>query len=162
MKRNKLLRGIPTFINFLLVIALSIYPIHAEFPPLECPKECSCHYFRIHWVADCSMRSLTAIPSGQSASVYILDLSRNTINGMNDSLKFPPGSKVRRLHLAENRLTEVTRDTFAGLTHLLEVDLSGNAIERFDQSAFIDSPGLLSLELRRNPFTGKCPRNWPE
>ncbi|XP_071442016.1 insulin-like growth factor-binding protein complex acid labile subunit [Hetaerina americana] len=154
MRKDKLLRGIPTFIGLLLLIALLSSPISAEYPPLECPKECSCHYFRINWVVDCSMRSLSSIPSGLSESTYILDLSRNKINGKSDSLNFPPGSKFRRIHLAENKLTEVTGETFAGLTHLLEVDLSGNAIEKFSRNAFLNSPGLISLELRRNPLTG--------
>ncbi|KAG8227694.1 hypothetical protein J437_LFUL005395 [Ladona fulva] len=145
---------VPQLKGIVLFVILVVSPLQATYPPLDCPEVCSCHYFRTNWVTECSSKGLTAVPQGLSQSVYILDLSRNKINGQNNSLRFSEGVKVRRLHLADNKIAEVAKETFVGLSYLLEVDLSGNSISKFDREAFLESPGLISLELRRNPFTG--------
>lgn len=44
--------------------------------------------------------------------------------------------KIRRLQLAENKLTKVTRSMFRGLKYMLDIDLSGNRIATVDPDAF--------------------------
>ncbi|XP_063616988.1 carboxypeptidase N subunit 2-like [Cydia splendana] len=117
---------------------------------LECPDECDCHYFRINWVTDCSESNLTEIPYDElSMSVYILDLNENNIT---DLKPFPKDIKMRRLQIANNRLTKITREAFSGLEYLIDVDLSGNNISYIDPEAFLDSRGLLNVELQDNPL----------
>lgn len=153
-RKEKFSMAASSMTALIFLIILQISPLNATYPPLECPVECSCHYFRINWVTECSSKNLTSVPSGLSQSVYILDISKNKISEQNESLSFPEGIKVRRLHLADNKITEVRKDTFVGLSYLLEVDLSVNYVSKLDREAFVHSPGLISLELRRNPLTG--------
>ncbi|CAH0405583.1 unnamed protein product [Chilo suppressalis] len=118
---------------------------------LECPDECDCHYFRINWVTDCSESNLTEVPYDElSMSVYILDLNGNNITTLKT---FPADIKMRRLQIANNRLTHVDRDSFRGLEFLIDVDLSGNNISNIDPEAFLDSRGLLNVELQDNPIS---------
>jgi len=105
-----------------------------ELPEQECPVDCHCHYFRVNWVTDCSDSNLTTIPYNElSHNVYILDMNDNNIA---DISPFPESIKLRRLQMAHNRLTELTYESFAGLTYLLDADFSYNAITRVDPEAF--------------------------
>lgn len=118
---------------------------------LECPDECDCNYFRINWVTDCSESNLTEVPYDElSLSVYILDLNGNNITTLKT---FPSDIKMRRLQIANNRLTKVEKEAFKGLEYLIDVDLSGNNISYVDSEAFLDSRGLLNVELQDNPIT---------
>ncbi|KAG6454954.1 hypothetical protein O3G_MSEX008949 [Manduca sexta] len=117
---------------------------------LECPDECDCHYFRINWVTDCSESNLTEVPYDElSLSVYILDLNENNITSLKP---FPSDIKMRRLQIANNKLTRVEREAFKGLEYLIDVDFSGNNISYVDPEAFLDSRGLLNVELQDNPI----------
>ncbi|XP_038207683.1 insulin-like growth factor-binding protein complex acid labile subunit [Zerene cesonia] len=116
----------------------------------ECPDECDCHYFRINWVTDCSESNLTDVPYDElSLSVYILDLNGNNITSLQS---FPGDIKMRRLQIANNRLTRIERQGFKGLEYLIDVDLSGNNITYVEPEAFVDSRGLLNVELQDNPL----------
>lgn len=102
---------------------------------LECPDECDCHYFRVNWVTDCSDSNLTEIPYDEiSKSVYILDLNGNNISHVKP---FPKDVRMRRLQLANNRLTRIEKETLMGLEYLIDIDLSGNNISYIDPEAFL-------------------------
>ncbi|CAH0724505.1 unnamed protein product, partial [Brenthis ino] len=134
----------------LCLIASHSYGFNGDSFELECPDECDCHYFRINWVTDCSESNLTEIPYDElSLSVYILDLNGNNITSLQP---FPRDIKMRRLQIANNRLTRIERDSFKGLDYLIDIDLSGNNISYIDPEAFLDSHGLLNVELQDNPL----------
>ncbi|CAL7947497.1 unnamed protein product [Xylocopa violacea] len=136
----------------LLVAALSSSTLayNGELVEQECPVDCHCHYFRVNWVIDCSESNLTSIPYDElSHNVYVLDMNGNNIAQIGP---FPHAIKLRRLQMAHNRLTELKRESFAGLTYLLEADFSSNEITHVDPEAFRDSPGLITLELQHNPL----------
>lgn len=124
----------------------------AEFPEdQECPADCDCHYFRVNYVTDCSESNFTEIPYEElSLNVYILDMNGNEITEIKP---FPEDIKLRRLQLAENKLTAVTYEMFAGLKYMHDIDLSSNAITTIDPDSFRDSPGLITIELQNNPLT---------
>ncbi|CAH2256755.1 insulin-like growth factor-binding protein complex acid labile subunit [Pararge aegeria] len=127
------------------------YGFNGDSFELECPDECDCHYFRINWVTDCSESNLTEVPYDElSLSVYILDLNGNNITSLQP---FPSDIKMRRLQIANNRLTKVERDAFRGLDYLIDIDLSGNNISYVDPEALSDSHGLLNVELQDNPLS---------
>lgn len=116
------------------VLLLGVELGRATLPDLECPEECDCHYFRINWVTDCSESNLTEIPhEGLSQNVYILNMNSNNVT---DVQPFPEDIKLRRLQLADNLLTGLTRRSFAGLAYLLDADFSGNLITHVDPDAF--------------------------
>jgi len=57
-------------------------------------------------------------------------------NEITDVTKFPEDIKMRRLQLAENKLSKVTADMFAGLKYILDIDLSNNNITIVEPDAF--------------------------
>lgn len=116
------------------ILAASTILTTGELVEQKCPVDCHCHYFRINWVTDCSESNLTSIPSSElSLNVYILDMNGNNIAHV---APFPPEIKLRRLQMAHNRLTELSHESFAGLTYLLDADFSYNAITRIDPETF--------------------------
>lgn len=118
----------------LLLYLSSAWAFNGELAELECPDDCDCHYFRVNWVTDCSDSNITQIPYDElSLNVYILDLNDNLIT---DVQPFPADIKMRRLQLAHNLLTEVKKESFAGLNYLIDADFSGNRITRIDPDAF--------------------------
>ncbi|XP_050313178.1 podocan-like protein 1 isoform X2 [Anthonomus grandis grandis] len=123
---------------------------NGELAEKECPDECDCHYFRINWVTDCSNSNLTEIPYDElSMDVYILDLNDNLISEVEP---FPPDIKIRRLQMADNLMTELKKESFRGLTYLIDADFSENRIKRIDTDLFPDSAGFITLELQNNPL----------
>ncbi|CAB3239563.1 unnamed protein product [Arctia plantaginis] len=140
-----------TVFAFYLIATKFTYGFNGDSFELECPDECDCHYFRINWVTDCSESNLTEVPYDElSLSVYILDLNGNNITTLKP---FPTDIKMRRLQIADNRLTRVEKEAFKGLEYLIDIDLSGNNISYVDPEAFLDSRGLLNVELQDNPIT---------
>lgn len=136
--------------RLMLILLVSVDISRTTLPDLECPEDCDCHYFRINWVTDCSESNLTEIPhEGLSQNVYILNMNSNNVTEVQP---FPQDIKLRRLQMADNLLTRLTRESFAGLAYLLDADFSSNRIIRVDPDAFRDSPGLITLELQENPL----------
>ncbi|XP_068916358.1 insulin-like growth factor-binding protein complex acid labile subunit [Tenebrio molitor] len=135
------------------VLALCVgasWSFNGELAELECPDDCDCHYFRINWVTDCSESNLTEIPYDElSLNVYVLDLNDNRITSVGP---FPPDIKMRRLQIADNHMTEVKKESFAGLNYLIDADFSGNMITKVDPDSFDDSAGFITLELQGNPL----------
>uniref|UniRef100_A0A8D9BIR0 Leucine-rich repeat-containing G-protein coupled receptor 6 n=1 Tax=Cacopsylla melanoneura TaxID=428564 RepID=A0A8D9BIR0_9HEMI len=117
---------------------------------LDCPEECDCHYFRINWVIDCSDLNLTDIPKdGLDLNVYILNMNSNNLTAISP---FPDDIKIRTMELSDNLLTSVKRDYFSTLKYLLDIDLSLNFITYVDPEAFLDNPGLITINLNANPI----------
>nr|XP_023013107.1 slit homolog 1 protein-like [Leptinotarsa decemlineata]XP_023013108.1 slit homolog 1 protein-like [Leptinotarsa decemlineata] len=136
-------------ITLVSCVGLSI-SFNGELAELECPDDCHCHYFRVNWVTDCSDSNLTHIPYNElSPNVYILDLNDNLISEVGP---FPADFKVRRLQLSHNIMTELKKDSYAGLHYLIDADFSHNRIEKVETDAFDDSAGLIHLELQGNPL----------
>lgn len=134
-KRNKKINMAYLKALALLFTIGSTYGFNGDNFELECPDECDCHYFRINWVTDCSESNLTEVPYDEiSGSVYILDLNGNNITTLK---QFPSGIKMRRLQIANNKLTRVDKEAFVGLEYLIDVDLSGNNISYVDPEAFL-------------------------
>lgn len=122
----------------LLIVIASVLSLslgfNGELAELECPDDCDCHYFRVNWVTDCSDSNLTEIPYNElSLNVYVLDMNDNHISVVKP---FPQDIKMRRLQMANNEMTEVKKESFAGLHYLLDVDFSGNKIKYIDPDAF--------------------------
>lgn len=119
----------------IIILGLScVTAFNGELAELECPDDCDCHYFRVNWVTDCSDSNLTEIPYNElSPNVYVLDVNSNRIS---DIKPFPSDIKMRRLQVADNLLTEVKKESFAGLNYLIDADFSANKIKRIDPDAF--------------------------
>lgn len=117
-----------------VLLMLGAELVSGTLPELECPEDCDCHYFRINWVTDCSESNFTEIPhEGLSQNVYVLNMNSNNVTEVQ---RFPEDIKLRRLQLADNLLTKLSRESFAGLSYLLDADFSGNRITHVDPDAF--------------------------
>lgn len=126
-------------LQFVLTFLIPCLPLllafNGELAELECPDDCDCHYFRVNWVTDCSDSNLTEIPYNElSMNVYVLDMNDNHIT---DVKPFPQDIKMRRLQIANNEMTHIKKESFAGLQYLLDVDFSGNKIKYVDPDAFV-------------------------
>lgn len=120
--------------SFAALCVLQVLGFNGELAEIECPDDCDCHYFRVNWVTDCSDSNLTEIPYSElSLNVYVLDLNDNHIKEVKP---FPADIKMRRLQLADNEMTEIRKESFAGLQYLLDADFSGNKIKYVDPDAF--------------------------
>lgn len=121
------------FLFYSLAVRI-VEAFNGELSQLECPDECDCHYFRINWVTDCSDSNLTEIPYSElSLNVYVLDLNSNFIREVQP---FPSDIRMRRLQMADNLMTELRKESFAGLNYLIDADFSGNHIKRIDLDIF--------------------------
>ncbi|KAJ9585659.1 hypothetical protein L9F63_002547, partial [Diploptera punctata] len=136
--------------RLIFTLLVSVHVSRTTLPDLECPEDCDCHYFRINWVTDCSESNFTEVPhEGLSQNVYILNMNSNNVSELQ---RFPEDIKLRRLQMADNLLTKLTKESFTGLAYLLDADFSSNRITRIEPDAFRDSPGLITLELQENPL----------
>lgn len=142
---------VSTGLFVLAALLLTVSQISGELAEqLDCPEECDCHYFRINWVIDCSDLNLTDIPKeGLDLNVYILNMNSNNLTTITP---FPDDIKIRTLELSDNLLTNIKRDYFATLKYLLDIDLSLNFITHVDPEAFLDNPGLITINLNANPI----------
>ncbi|XP_060843801.1 toll-like receptor Tollo [Rhopalosiphum padi] len=142
-----------TRISIIVLITLLAYVCNTgAFPSkqLNCPEKCHCHYSRINWVTDCSKINLVSMPyKGLDTNVYVLYLNGNFLKEIQP---FPANIKLRTLQLSENFLTKIHKTMFAGLRYLVDINLSSNLINYIDPQAFVDSAGLITLELQGNPL----------
>ncbi|NXU68452.1 LRRC3 protein, partial [Horornis vulcanius] len=92
----------------------------------SCPRSCQCTERAGAKAVLCSSRHLEEIPKDIPRDVVFLKLDANSI-------------------------TRIPSNAFRHLSHLEEIDLSRNAIEKIDRAAFKGvAPGLRSLDLSSN------------
>ncbi|XP_059476808.1 toll-like receptor 4 [Neocloeon triangulifer] len=130
----------------LVACAVLVPTLNGELAPQECPSACSCHYYRVHWVASCSHRALSDVPSGLAPTTYMLELNGNALT----DFFVDPEVKLRRIVLTNNNLKTLTKRNFKGLGLLIDVEVSGNQLTSISPDTFQGSPGLITFEARRN------------
>uniref|UniRef100_A0A8D3ARM6 LRRNT domain-containing protein n=1 Tax=Scophthalmus maximus TaxID=52904 RepID=A0A8D3ARM6_SCOMX len=141
-----------------------------------CPSVCSCS--RGHRMVDCSSRGLTKLPPGLQHNIRFLNLSFNSLLGLDRQLS--PYSHLRTLDLSYNRLENLPpslprslwdmrvvgnhlclldKNDTAYHWNLKILDLSDNGLERV---VFINNtlPHLQALNLSHNRFW-TVPTNMP-
>ncbi|XP_033953996.1 oligodendrocyte-myelin glycoprotein [Pseudochaenichthys georgianus] len=141
-----------------------------------CPAVCSCS--RGHRVVDCSSRGLTKLPPGLQHNTRFLNLSFNSLQGLESQLThyahlrtldlsynqlhaLPPAlpRSLWVIRAAGNHLRSLDKNSTAYHWNLKALDLSGNELERV---VFINNtlPSLHSLNLSHNRFW-TVPTNMP-
>lgn len=112
-----------------------------------CPSKCSCYGTRV----DCSNQGLMEIPDHFPSGVRSVDLSHNHIKKID---AFPPEmTEATTLNLANNQITFIEYDAFDNLDELLNLDLSNNKLQNFEDDVFEWNPlKLKSLNLSHNLF----------
>ncbi|XP_019902035.1 oligodendrocyte-myelin glycoprotein [Esox lucius] len=141
-----------------------------------CPSVCSCS--RGHRVVDCSSRHLTHLPPGLQHNIRFLNLSHNSLGGLDGQLshyahlrtldlsynllgRFPSGlpRALWDIRAAGNQLKALDKNDTAYHWNLRVLDLSANELERV---VLINNtlPSLHALNLSHNRFW-TVPTNMP-
>ncbi|XP_029537217.1 oligodendrocyte-myelin glycoprotein [Oncorhynchus nerka] len=141
-----------------------------------CPAVCSCS--RGHRVVDCSSRHLSQLPPGLQHNIRFLNLSQNSLRGLEGQLshyahlrtldlsynllgRFPSGlpRALWDIRAAGNQLRALDKNDTAYHWNLRVLDLSANELERV---VFINNtlPSLHALNLSHNRFW-TVPTNMP-
>ncbi|XP_054459054.1 oligodendrocyte-myelin glycoprotein-like [Anoplopoma fimbria] len=141
-----------------------------------CPAVCSCS--RGHRMVDCSSRGLTKLPPGLQHNIHFLNLSFNSMQGLENQLThyahlrtldlsynrletLPPAlpRSLWDIRAAGNHLRSLDKNDTAYHWNLRVLDLSDNELERV---VFINNtlPSLQALNLSHNRFW-TVPTNMP-
>ncbi|GFO44074.1 leucine-rich repeat neuronal protein 1 [Plakobranchus ocellatus] len=145
-------------------------------PIVDCPTRCKCYYqpYRSTKLVgplvtvNCSGQGLVEFPNGLPAQTQVLDMSRNEILNLTSLPRlldlrvldvsnnwlhyvdnrwlFEHVAQLSVLRLADNGLRKLQHGTFIGLSHLVELDISGNRLQGAELHAFAD---LRRLEVFR-------------
>lgn len=124
--------------------------VHAEWDD-NCPKYCKCKYQSSKKYADCTASSLTTVPNTLSPNIQALDLSDNKIQKLPKHV-FKEINMIN-LHLITIKrcgLSEIHEDAFEGLTILIELHLSDNAIQYLHPMTFQHLIKIRNIYLQNN------------
>ncbi|CAD6193084.1 unnamed protein product [Caenorhabditis auriculariae] len=165
---------------------------------LACPEFCKCR----EKVVDCSAKSLSKLPKSLPTEATTLLLTGNNINGLrkedlrplrkleilivrNNNIQYIEEGildelpKLRRLHLARNKLRKLPRlatkpaplislelrhnnlihlnsQAFSNCPHLMQLDLANNLLPSIPTKIFKNNMQLMELHLHRNPWNCDC------
>lgn len=120
---------------------------------MGCPNECVCKWKNGKQTVECINRDMLVIPEGMDAGTQVLDFSGNNLRTLHKE-KFLKMDLInlQRIYLSRCRISTIHGRAFKGLTNLVELDLSGNALETVPTDTFIDIPSLMRLTLSYNPI----------
>lgn len=100
----------------------------------------------------CSNRQLTSVPDGIEANVTFLNLARNRLIAIDDSV-FSGFTELRQLHLSNNKIISITANAFQYLTSLERIFLQGNQITSLPSGLFSANVNLLNVYVQDNNLT---------
>ncbi|GFS25006.1 leucine-rich repeat neuronal protein 1 [Elysia marginata] len=95
-----------------------------------------------------SVLNLTTLP--RLPELLVLDVSNNWISFVDNRWLFEHVAQLTVLNLAHNSLRQLLDGTFLGLSHLLELDVSGNRLQRTELHAFADLKRLTVFRMDGN------------
>ncbi|KAL6435820.1 hypothetical protein ACFW04_005592 [Cataglyphis niger] len=138
-------------VSMLLLYAVTVLGVTASGD--KCANQCSCKWKSGKRTVECMDRSLTSIPDGIDPETQVLDMSGNEIRLLPSNLFVQVQlTNLQRLYLRECRIDRIDSEALAGLTNLVELDLSHNLLTAVPSSSFTDTPFLRDLVLANNPF----------
>lgn len=117
----------------------------------KCAVECSCKWKSGKRTVECVNRALTSIPEWIDPETQVLDTSGNDIRTLPSNIfKRVRLTNLQRLYLRECRIDRIDSEALAGLTNLVELDLSHNLLTVVPTASFLDTPFLRDLVLSNN------------
>ncbi|XP_031843582.1 leucine-rich repeat, immunoglobulin-like domain and transmembrane domain-containing protein 2 [Nomia melanderi] len=119
----------------------------------KCADECSCKWKSGKRTVECINRALTGIPEWVDPETQVLDASGNHIRILPSNIFVRVRlTNLQRLYLRECRIDRIDSEALAGLTNLVELDLSHNLLTVVPSASFTNTPFLRDLVLSGNPL----------
>ncbi|CAH1160187.1 unnamed protein product [Phaedon cochleariae] len=119
-----------------------------------CSVSCACRWKNGKQTVECENKGLIEIPDGLDPETQVLDFPGNKLSKLSKDLFLKKKLiNLQRVYLPNCKIKSVHRDTFKGLTNLVELDLSGNLLESVPTTSFPGCPSLMKLTLSMNPIT---------
>ncbi|CAK9805469.1 Leucine-rich repeat-containing protein 4C [Anthophora plagiata] len=119
----------------------------------KCADQCSCKWKSGKRTVECVNRALTGIPEWVDPETQVLDTSGNDIRTLPTNIFVRVRlTNLQRLYLRECRIERIDSQALAGLTNLVELDLSHNLLTMVPSTSFLDTPFLRDLVLSNNPL----------
>ncbi|XP_076282537.1 leucine-rich repeat, immunoglobulin-like domain and transmembrane domain-containing protein 2 [Lasioglossum baleicum] len=119
----------------------------------KCADECSCKWKSGKRTVECVNRALTGIPEWLDPETQVLDTSGNNIRILPSNIFVRVRlTNLQRLYLRECRIDRIDSEALAGLTNLVELDLSHNLLAVVPTASFTNTPFLRDLVLSSNPL----------
>lgn len=118
----------------------------------DCPAPCLCKWTYGKKSALCSSANLTSVPTLNS-DLQVLDLQHNLITYLRkDEFSAAGLLNLQRIYLKDTNIKEIHRDSFRDLKILVEVDLANNHISVIPRDTFAGNDRLKVLILSGNPL----------
>ncbi|XP_015601275.1 leucine-rich repeat, immunoglobulin-like domain and transmembrane domain-containing protein 2 [Cephus cinctus] len=119
----------------------------------KCADDCSCKWKSGKRTVECIDRSLTGIPEWIDPETQVLDTSGNDIRVLPSNIFIRLHlTNLQRLYLRGCHIDRIDNKALAGLTNLVELDLSNNLLSGVPGACFADVPFLRDLILAFNPI----------
>lgn len=112
---------------------------------ITCPSDCQCNGRTV----DCTGDNLSDIPTGIITVVKTLNLKKNKITQLSRN-SFAKFKLLRQLNLGFNQLSEIEDGDFNGLLNLRTLDLSFNRIKAVHKNSFKQLVKVNDIILRGN------------
>ncbi|XP_043256315.1 leucine-rich repeat-containing protein 24-like [Colletes gigas] len=148
-RRSTIINRIVMDISVLLLYATTLLGIVTSD---KCADKCSCKWKSGKRTVECVNRALTSIPEWVDPETQVLDASGNDIRTLPSNIFVRVRlTNLQRLYLRECRIDRIDSEALAGLTNLVELDLSHNLLTIVPVGSFSDTVFLRDLVLSNNP-----------
>lgn len=117
----------------------------------DCPDLCSCKWKNGKQTVECVNASLDRVPDVFDKETQVLDLSQNFIPLLTEKLFVNLRLvNLQKIFITQSSVRNVEDHCFKGLTNLIELDLSHNALTVVPRLGLEDCKQLMRLSLRGN------------
>uniref|UniRef100_A0A182P6T4 Ig-like domain-containing protein n=1 Tax=Anopheles epiroticus TaxID=199890 RepID=A0A182P6T4_9DIPT len=117
----------------------------------NCPSACQCKWKGGKQAVECLSGNLFTIPENIDHSTQVLDVSGNNLQIIsNETFVRSNLLNLQKLYMRDCRIGQIDDGAFAGLTNLVELDLSINLLTAVPSAAFQHIVSLRDLTLARN------------
>uniref|UniRef100_A0A182TB69 Ig-like domain-containing protein n=1 Tax=Anopheles maculatus TaxID=74869 RepID=A0A182TB69_9DIPT len=134
-----------------LVLLLAIVGRDTVNGEPNCPSACQCKWKGGKQAVECLSGNLFTIPENIDHSTQVLDVSGNNLQIIsNETFIRSNLLNLQKLYMRDCRIGQIDDGAFAGLTNLVELDLSINLLTAVPSAAFQHIVSLRDLTLARN------------
>lgn len=135
----------------LVSLVLSCFVVQNAAASGSCASVCNCKWKGGKETAECTDKSLISIPENIDPGTQVLDISNNNLQILpREIFRRSELLNLQKIFLRDCRLGQIDRAAFAGLTNLVELDLSHNLLTSIPTASLSELPSLRDLILTSN------------